>query len=253
MISAVILTKNEEKNIVDCIKSLLWCDEVIIIDDYSSDNTIINTQSLQSNKLKIYQHHMQNDFAKQRNFGLQKALYEWVVFIDADERVSSSLQYEILSTINASLENFSGYYIKRRDILWSKELHYGESGNIKLLRLGRKKRGEWVGNVHETWSVTGKTGELSNYLMHYPHQTITEFLSEINYYTDLRAQSLYEKKVKVSAVSIVGYTLGKFIQNFVYKKGFLDGIPGLLSALFMSLHSFLVRGKLWYLWQQSGK
>lgn len=250
MISAIVLTKNEEVNIVDCVDSLLWCDEILIIDDNSEDKTVQIIEKLKNKKIRVLDHPLNNDFSKQRNFALQQAAHEWVLFIDADERVYLALEYEILSLINSSLRDFSGYYIKRRDVMWRKELRYGETGNIKLLRLVKKEKGEWRGKVHEALKIKGRVGELNNPLMHYPHQDITQFLKEINFYTDLRAKELYEKKVKVYWWSIIAYPLGKFILNYGIKRGFLDGLHGLIFAMIMSFHSFLVRGKLWQLWQK---
>lgn len=251
MISVVVLTKNEEKNIVDCLESLAWCDEVIIIDDQSEDRTAEISQKLGA---KVFKHNFDGDFSKQRNFGLAKAKGEWVLFVDADERISSTLQKEIENIIlsqNKQLQNWCGFYINRVDFMWGRKLKYGETGNIKLLRLAAKSAGSWVGKVHETWQVKGKIGELINPLLHYPHQTLTEFLQDINFYTDLRSLELYQKKIKAHWWSIIVYPKAKFAANFFIKRGFLDGIPGLVNAIMMSFHSFLVRGKLWLLWQRS--
>lgn len=250
MISAVILTKNEEKNILECIKSVKWCDEILLIDDYSDDNTVALVTGLNYPNLKIIKKHLTDNFAKQRNYALEKAGNSWVLFIDADERVSDSLQYEILNTINNSLDASNGYYIKRIDYMWGKPLHFGESAKISFLRLGRKDSGLWSGDVHERWSIKGKTAEFKNSLIHFPHEDIAAFLREINYYTDLRAAELYEMKIKSGYVQIIMYPVVKFIQNYIFRRGILDGIPGLISAILMSFHSFMVRGKLWLLWQK---
>ena len=243
-LSVIILTKNEEKNIFDCLESVKDADEIIVIDDNSEDRTedVISTFG---KKVKTYKRSLLDDFSKQRNFGLSKAKNSWVLFIDADERVSDGLFAEISDEINK--DNLDGYLIKRRDVLWDKKLQYGETGNIKLLRLARKNKGEWQGKVHEAWNVNGKVGELDNELIHYPHQTIREFLSEINLYSTIRANELHEKGVRISALHIVFYPKLKFLSNYFIKLGFMDGLQGLVVALMMSLHSFLVRGKLWLL------
>lgn len=244
-ISAVILTKNEEKNIEACLKTLQWCDEVIIIDDASTDKTISIAKKLGA---IVFMHRLQADFSQQRNFGLEKAKHDWVLFIDADERVSSVLVNEIQAVIRE--DNFSGFYIKRLDTMWGKSLWYGEVGNMQLLRLGKKNNGKWHGKVHEIWHISGNVSKLTNPLMHYPHPNLTKFLQEINFYTTLRAEELYKQKVTVPFWHIVAYPKMKFLQNYVFKQGFRDGMPGLVFALCMSLHSFLVRGKLWQLWQK---
>lgn len=244
MISAVILTKNEEKNIDACLDSVKWCDETIIVDDYSTDNTVTRAKKKGA---VIYQRHLQNDFSSQRNFGLEKASGDWILFLDADERVSLSLAYEMQTNTSQQIDHIDGYFIKRLDTIWGKQLKYGELGNITLLRLAREGKGQWKGRVHETWEIKN-TATLQNALNHYPHQTITQFLHEINFYTTLRARELYDKKTSVTVVNIFIYPAGKFFVNYLFRLGFLDGVAGLLLAILMSFHSFLVRVKLWSLW-----
>lgn len=246
MISAVVLSKNEEANIVDCIKSVSFCDEIIVVDDYSTDNTIEKVKRLKNPKITIIQRSLDNDFSKQRNFGKKAARNNWVLFVDCDERVSAALAYEISNAIMFS-SKFNGFYIRRRDIIWGRELKYGEFGNLKLLRLGKKGAGEWEGKVHEVWKIKGKLGGLNNFLLHYPHENIKEFLKEVNFYTSLRADELYKRGDKANILSILMYPLCKFLLNFFLRRGFLDGIPGLIVAITMSFHSFLVRSKLWLL------
>jgi len=252
MISAIVLTKNEENNIVDCLDSLLWCDEIIIVDDYSEDRTIEIIKNLGDPKIKVLQRRLNNDFASQRNFGLEKTRGEWVLFIDADERVTEYLRNEISYLISDSdrRNKLNGYFVKRIDFIWEKELKYGETGNINLLRLAKRHAGQWVGKVHEVWKVKGGLGTLRSPLYHYPHQTITKFLQEINFYTDIRAKELLDRNVEIYWWSIILYPIGKFFLNYVVKRGFLDGIEGFVFATLMSFHSFLVRGKLWLLWQK---
>lgn len=248
MISAVVLTKNEEKNIVDCLETLTWCDEILVIDDNSQDRTVEIAQKMGAS---VFAHPLTNDFSTQRNFGLEQAKNNWVLFVDADERISPELAREIKYKIsNIKNKDINGFYIKRKDVIWGKELKHGETGNIKLLRLARKDAGEWEGVVHEKWKIKGKTASLNNSLFHYPHQTITEFLQEINFYTTLRAKELYQKEVKVHWFDIILYPKAKFFYNYFIKAGFLDGLQGFIVAILMSFHSFLVRGKLWLLWKK---
>lgn len=252
MISTVILTKNEEKNILDCLESVAWTDEIIIIDDYSTDLTEQVVKHFKINKkISFFKRRLEENFAAQRNFGLLKARYEWVLFIDADERVSQSLREEINNILIDNKIKTEGFFIPRIDVIWGKSLKHGEAGKLKLLRLGRKNSGKWKGNVHEVWQIENNTRELESDLIHFPHQTISEFLREINFYTDIKAKELYDQKIKPSSSNIILYPVGKFILNFIFKKGFLDGLEGLVYAIIMSFHSFLVRAKLWLLWQKS--
>lgn len=250
MISAIILARNEEKNIKTCLESLSWCDEKIVIDDSSEDNT---SELAKKYGAKVYKRHLLNNFSEQRNYAIEKATGDWILFIDADEVVSSALWYEIMQHINDPIGKISGFYVKRIDVMWGRELRHGDTGEVKLLRLAKKNSGQWKGIVHERWEIQGKTATLINPLYHYPHQSIAEFLKEINHYTDLRAKELFEQKKKANWVSIIFYPKIKFVQNYLYKLGFLDGLPGLIHALMMSFHSYLVRGKLWLLWQKHEK
>lgn len=247
-LSIVILTKNEEKNILDCIESVLGADEIIVVDDYSQDRTEEIVKNLNKPYLRLVKRSLDNDFAAQRNFGLSKTKNDWVLFVDVDERVSKELFLEIKQKIASS--NSVAFWIKRRDFMWGKELKHGEAGNVRLVRLGQKKAGKWVGKVHETWNISGNIGQLNSELIHFPHPTIAEFLREVNAYSTIRAEELNSQGIKVNLWEIVAYPKAKFFLNYFIRFGFVDGVAGFVVALMMSLHSFLVRAKLWRLYQK---
>jgi glycosyltransferase involved in cell wall biosynthesis len=245
MISVIILAKNEEQVIKRCIESVKWCSEIILIDDESQDKTVEIAQKF---GVKIYTRALGKDFSAQRNFGISKATHEWILFVDADEVISDALAYEISNATEfrgQDLKIYNGFYLRRSDFMWGKQLRYGETGDVKLLRLGRRGFGQWKGMAHERWEMNGLIGKLINPMLHYPHQTLEKFLNEVNFYTDIRAKELSGKNTKVFFWSILLYPLGKFMLNYFVKRGFMDGIRGLVVAVVMSFHSFLVRGKLW--------
>jgi len=245
MITVVVLVKNEEKNIVDCLESLSFCDEILVIDDFSSDRTVEIAKEMNG---LVSSHKLDNDFSKQRNYALSLAKNDWILFIDADERVSEILKKEIVYKVSEN--KYDGFLIKREDSMWRKKIKHGEVGDTWLLRLGKKNAGKWEGSVHEKWVISDKVGKLTNHIEHYPHQSIEEFVKEVNYYTDLRAKELYSLGVKVKWYSILLYPKAKFLLNYFLKLGFMDGLPGFILAIMMSFHSFLVRGKLWVLNQK---
>lgn len=244
MISAVVLTKNAQETLDKCLSSLNWCDEIVIIDDNSTDKTV---RIAQKHKAKIYQHDLKENFAQQRNFGLNKAQEDWILFVDADELVSDQLKKEIQKVLNKP--NKSGYEVRRQDFFWDKKLNYGETAQVKLLRLAKKSSGKWQGKVHETWVVKGGVGLLDERLIHQRQLTVSQFLTRINRYSSIRAKELYDKKIKSNWLAIMVYPSGKFLYNYILKLGFLDGGPGFVIAFMMSVHSFLVRAKLFMLWQ----
>ncbi len=244
MLSAVVLTKNEEQDLKRCLKSISFCEEIIIVDDFSTDKTVVIAKKFTSN---IYKRKLSDNFSIQRNYGLQKAKGEWVLFIDADEVVSNSLKQEIIKTLKQNRKTVNGYFIKREDIFLGKRLSFGEVKNIQLIRLARKTSGIWERPVHEIWNTKGRTGYLKSPLIHYSHIKISDFLRKINYYSTVNASYLYNNKVKSSISDIIFYPSIKFIHNFILKLGFLDCFEGLLLSCFMSFHSFLSRSKLYIL------
>lgn len=242
MISTVILTKNVSNAIKACLESVSWCDEIIIIDDNSTDETRDIAKKLGA---KVYENDLAGNFSQQRNFGLEKATGEWVLFVDSDEIIPENLAKEIQAKL---LENkANGFFIKRDDFIFGKKILHGEMGDTWLVRLAKKNVGKWEGRVHEVWKIKGKTEQLKNSLLHYPHQTISEFMQEINFYSTLRAQELFNQHMKVNWWDIILYPKAKFFINYFIKLGILDGVPGFIVAVIMSFHSFLVRGKLWQL------
>lgn len=259
-ITAVVLTKNEEKNIERCLKSLDFCHEIIIIDDYSTDNTLDIVYKACKN-IKLFKKELKGNFAEQRNFAMSKAKNDWVLFIDADEEISEELKKEIRNLESDFRrdgkrrkwdDNFTNiFYIKRRDYFWGKELRFGEVKKIRstgLIRLVNKNSGKWQGNVHEEFVVKNKkirVERLNSFINHYPHQTLKEFINDINYYSTLRAKELFNQGKKTSVFEIIFFPFFKFIYNYIINLGFLDGAIGFVYSFMMSFHSFLVRAKLY--------
>jgi glycosyltransferase involved in cell wall biosynthesis len=241
-LSVIILTRNEEKNIAVCIKGARFADEIIVIDDNSEDKTV---EIAKKAGAKVYSRELKDDFAAQRNFGLEKASSRWVLFVDPDEKVPEELRNEIVQIIKDSSVNYMGFYLKRTDFMWGKQLKHGEIGDIRLLRLARRKAGKWRRRVHEYWDVIGRIGSLENPLLHSPHPTLREFIKSINWMSGLHAQANSEEGKKSSLIKIIAWPCGKFVYNYILRLGFLDGMQGLVFALMMSFHSFLAWSKLW--------
>lgn len=241
MISAVVLTHNDEKILARCLESLRWCEEVVVVDDSSGDGTAELAKKLGA---KVFNRKLNDDFGAQRNFGLSKAKGEWVLFVDSDEVVTKELATEIKKAINNKQSAITSYFMRRKDYFLGRWLAYGETANVKLLRLARKDAGKWVRPVHEVWQVKEPVDELVHPLLHRPHPNVAQFLDEINRYSTLSAHYLYSQGVKVSWWQIIAYPKIKFFQNYFWRMGFLDGTAGAIVALMMSFHSFLTRAKL---------
>lgn len=245
MISAVVLTHNSALTLRNTLLSLGFCDETVVIDDNSTDDTVNLAQNLGA---KVFRRALSGDFAAQRNFALTRARGEWVLFVDADEVVSPDLAEEILGVTQNT--GVLGWYVKRQDHLWGRVLRHGETSSVRLLRLGQKSAGAWQGTVHEVWNIEGVVGTLDHPLDHFPHPNVAQFLQEINTYSTLRARELFAKHIREPIWYIPVYPAAKFFVNYFWRKGFLDGTAGAVVALIMSFHSFLVRAKLWQLWHK---
>lgn len=241
MISGIVLTRNDEKIIGRCLESLEWCDELLVIDDNSTDRTAALARKAGA---RVIKHALNDDFAGQRNYGLSLVKGDWVFFVDSDEVVTLQLAREIKKAIEAPENPINGYYFHREDWWGGRRLRHGETANLKLLRLAKKDMGKWARPIHEEWQVNGPLSEFSNSLEHYPHPDVAQFLDEINQYSSLTAKFLRSQGTIEPYWHLVAKPLAKFFVNYVLRLGFLDGTPGAIYAVMMSFHSFLVRAKL---------
>ena len=190
------------------------------------------------------------DFAAARNVELAKAKTDWVLFLDYDETMSKELEHEITSILNLESNIYSAYSVPRLDTFLGRELHHGEPGNTRLIRLAKKDFGLWERPVHEVWVGTGKVGTLQNPLLHHSHESINSFLDKINKYSELEADYRYSQGIRSSLWKITVYPIAKFKWNYLVRLGFLDGVPGIIMAIMMSFHSYLTWTKLYLLWHK---
>jgi len=241
-ISSVVITKNEENNIKRCLESISFSDEIIVVDDFSTDKTLDIAKRY---KTKIFKRNLNQNFAEQRNFGLLKANSKWVLFIDADEKIPVELRNEIVQITSDPLNTKKGFYIKRKDFLYSNKLNHGEWGHKKVLRLIKNGSGKWERDVHEVLKVDGKVGILSSELKHYPHKSLNKFIESINLFSTIHALSNKKEGKRVSIVKIIFYPFFKFFYNWIIKAGFKDKDYGFIMSLMMSFHSFLSWSKQW--------
>lgn len=250
MLTAAILTHNDEHRLESCIKFLNFCDEIVIVDDQSTDNTVKIAKKLNA---KVDVHPLENDFAAQRNRLLEKARGEWILFIDSDEEVTTELANEIIATLKEP--KYDVYFIKREDFFQNHKMLHGEvqtAAKKGFIRLVKKGSGTWKGSVHEEFKTNKETGDLIHPLKHYPHQSISEFIADINFYSTLRAKQLLKEKHIPTITELLFLPTGKFFYTYILKQGFKDKTPGLIYSFMMSFHSFLVRAKL-YQYTQLGE
>lgn len=244
-ITGIIIAKNASKTIRNAVLSLTCCTDVIVADDGSTDETADEAKKAGATVIQLP---ADLSFAEKRMKAMQNTQHEWVLFLDADETLTPELNTEIAKTWPEKKVNLVGYYLRRRDFFWGKELRYGETlkaRNYGICRLMHKKEGRWIGSVHETWVPNGNTVRLENFINHHPHPTLKEFIRDINDYSSRRARELADAKKPVHEYDFILYPGLKFFLTYILYLGFLDGAAGFAYSFLMSFHSFLVRAKLY--------
>ena len=240
-ISVILITKDEEKNISDCLRSIEWADEIIVVDAESTDHTVELAKKFTD---KVYVNKWEG-YVPQKKYALSLASNEWVLSVDADERITQELQAEILSL---SPGDFSGYKIRRKNFLLGKEITSCGWGNDYQIRLFKKEKTDLTDRlVHEGFTVDGKIGKLENPMLHYTFSSFTEYFNKINYYTSLKAEELVKQKGEIGGWTIFSHTVSAFILFFINKRGFKDGVRGLIVSLLHSVSTMLNYIKLWEL------
>lgn len=224
-ISALVITKNEEENIAAYLSEVdKYADEIILVDSFSTDNTIALAQ--RNPKVKVFQRKFDN-FSRQRNFALEKAQYDWVTFYDADERLPQALIAEILYTVRNEKE-LSSFYNYRKFYVQNNRLKYSGWQNDKAIRLFRKSccryKDEFL--VHEILDCKGRPGKLKTKLDHYSYKSFENYREKLFFYSKLRAQELYSKKVKPNFFHFYIKPGFRFFHHYILRFGFLDGIVG---------------------------
>lgn len=241
-ISVIIITGNEEKNIRECLNSVKWGDEIIVVDSDSKDETVDIAKEFTD---KVVTHKWEG-YAAQKTFALSLTKNEWVLSLDADERITPELAREI-STIDLENLNFDGYKIHRENYFLGKKIKYCGWGNDYQLRLFRKSKTKLTDRlVHEGFAVEGNVSYLKNSMLHYSYQSLKEGFAKINEYSSLEANEKYKRK-NVTGFTIIFYPIIGFIQHYLFRKGFLDGMRGLLISLMHSMTKLQVQMKMWEL------
>ncbi|MEW6097302.1 MAG: glycosyltransferase family 2 protein [bacterium] len=247
-VSVIIITYNEEENIKECLESVKWADEIIVVDSFSTDKTI---QLCKNYTDKIIQHQWLG-YGPQRQIALELATKDWVLNIDADERVTKELKEEILSKINNNQLDANGYYIPFKFYWAGKPLRFGKYGIEKHLRFFRNEKVTYSKHiVHEKAKVEGEIRSLKNHILHFSYKNIEDYFRKFNQYTTLSAIEKFNEGKKAYLYQFFFPPIDFCIRYFL-KLGFLDGLPGFLYAWFSSFYRFVKYAKLWELWQKQG-
>ena len=239
-LSAVVISLNESKNIQRCLASLSFCDDIVVVDSGSTDNTVALATSAGARVI----HQDWLGFGKQKQFAVEQAKYDWVLCIDADEVVGSVLQEQI-QAVDFDTAQASAYRFPRRNHFLGKALHYGEGYPDVSLRLFDRRQAGWSDDtVHEGVRAEGRVDSLRGDLLHFSEDSIASYLAKGARYTDLQAQALFASGRLVGPFTCFTRPLFRFIKFYIFRRGFLDGMPGFIHISIGCFSTFCKYAKL---------
>ncbi len=253
-ISFSLIAHNEEHNIKRCLESIKWADEIILVDCASTDKTVRIAKKYTK---KIYHQKNNPNLNINKSFGISKAKHNWIFYIDPDEEVSLDLKNKILKILqNDSL--FNAYRMPRKNFYIFNFLKYGGNYPDYQIRLFKKNHAKFLKkHVHEKLIIKGETGTLKTPLLHYPYNTIKEYIKKLNFYTNFQADFWHVNKKKINIIGLLYIffikSYIKFIKKYILKFGFLDGMAGLFAAFSNSLTIIISNFKLFELYQKKNK
>lgn len=241
-LSVIIITFNEEKNIIECLESVKWADEIVIVDAESQDQTIKLARKY-TDKIIVRKW---DNFSSAKSFALKQTTNNWILSIDADERVTPELMDEILEILSCDSDKPFAYDIARKSYFLKKWIkHCGWYPNY-VTRLFRKDKARYSSSsVHERVIVEGKTGVLKNYLIHFTDDSLWHYFNKFNYYTTLSARDMSIAGKTIRIDQLIFRPIFTFIRMYFFKLGFLDGIHGFILCTLSSFYVFTKYAKLW--------
>ncbi|WP_405380849.1 glycosyltransferase family 2 protein [Phascolarctobacterium sp.] len=248
-VSVLILARNEEKNIGDCIKSCSFANDILIIDDGSTDKTKEIAESLGA---RVIHRNMNGDWGAQQTFAIQRAKYPWIFFIDADERCTTELGKEISAAVEK--DEKVAYWIKRKNKFHNNSATHGSLRPDYVCRLMPAEGSYVEGEVHPAIITPYKDGKLKGHMYHFTYDNWEQYLNKLNKYTTLAAEKYKNKGKKVSFFGdVVARPVLSFFKTYIVDMGILDGKIGFIFAINHAYYTMLKYVKLYYLYKDNGK
>jgi len=244
-LSVVITAHNSQDFIIDCLRSVSFADEIIVIDNESVDETV---SLAKQHGAKIF--HRPNQPANlnaNKNYGFTKAHGDWILSLDPDERIEADLKQEIIDIVNNLPGNIEGYYIPRKNIIFDKWIQHGLWYPDYQLRLFRRGAGAFSAvHNHELLEVEGPTQNLTGHILHYNYQTISQYLQKIDTTYSINEVDVFLKQGNtISWHDAIRFPLQDFITNYFGREGYKDGLHGLVLAILQAFYMFIVFAKVW--------
>ena len=240
-LSAAIVVLNEEERLRACLESVVWADEIVVVDSGSSDKTMAIAREFTDRAM----FRAWEGYGAQKNYALGQCRGDWLLSIDADERVSDALREEIQAAMRADRPE-AGYYLPRQNVFQGKWVRHGGLYPDWQLRLFRRGRGTFVERaVHESVRVDGPTGRFSAPLVHESYRSIGDAVARLNRYSDLAATDLARAGRGGSLADLLVRPAWRFISMYLLRAGFLDGWRGFLLAVLYGYYVLMRSVKVW--------
>lgn len=244
-ISAVIITLNEQKALPAFLESLWFAHEIIVLDSYSTDNTVAVAK--ENKKVKVFERTF-DDFSSQKNAAISKASHDWIVFFDPDEKITTQLSQEIISTLEDP--RAIAYYVKREFYFMGKKIKFSGLQNDHVIRLFNKNYCSYNQNlVHEVMQANGRTATLKNKLPHYSYSSFDNYTAKMHHYSALKAKMLHNKAVQPKLYHFFFRPWWRFVNQYFFKLGILDGKRGFILAYVSAFSVFKRYVNLWLLYR----
>lgn len=243
-LSVITLAYNEEHNIAQCLATVRWADEIIVIDSGSTDRTGELARQFTDKVLNVEW----RGYGATKNFALERATGDWILWLDADERVPEELAAEMQSVLRSNDGSIAGYRVARRAYFLGRWIKHCGWYPGRVTRLFRKSKARFTeSNVHEQIIVDGRIAELKNDLLHYTDPNLQHYFQKFNRYTSLAAADLQAAGKTFSVLDLLLRPAFLFFKMYVLKRGFLDGIQGFILCVVSAAYVFTKYAKLWEL------
>jgi glycosyltransferase involved in cell wall biosynthesis len=247
-VSATLITYNEEVNIEEALQSLAWADEIVVVDSGSTDATLDICRRYNA---RIF-HRSWTGFVDQKNYAVSLAAHDWIIALDADERIGSELASEINDLRRAGFQ-IAGYRMPRVAYFMGRWIRHGDWYPDYQLRLFDRRRSLWRGGlVHESVRIEGIPGLLRGEIQHYTYRSLSDYLRRLETYSTLAARDYQAAGRKASLARMLGNPCAAFLKGYLLKRGFLDGAPGLMVAIMGAVSVYFKYAKLYELERNPG-
>ena len=242
-VSVYVLTTNNRRTIGQCLRSLSWAEELVVVDSFSQDGTYEICKQYTD---KLFQRKW-TGHRDQYQYAADLTTQDWIMFVDADEEIPPELAEEIQMVVNENKDDVDGFIVYRQTYYLGRWIRYGGWYPDYEIRLYRRDKGRWQGGLHAKVVMGGKVGILTNPYLHYTYRDISDQIQKMDRYSGIAAEDMCEEGEKFSLLKLLFHPLFRFVKEFLFRSGFRDGVPGLVIITATMFYVFMKYAKLWEL------